>query len=395
VGSLTSANRMFLGAKLSTTNYDALLIGWNAQTLQSDVEFHGGNSTYCAGEIARTNMISLDNWEIMDGGKNCATLFSVIYGANTIPSNGATLTDGPNQISIEFNMDAKSGGGTDAADYPGNYLLVEAGVNGSFDTYSCSIPGGGNAAADDTKITINNASYDGSNPFITTLNINGGVPLPTGKYRLFVCGTTSVENLAGDELNEGVFDSTLDFTIRAIPEALPTTGFPPGQTTVLQQQTAENAYSSYELWMEIPRLGVKMDILGVPVMNGKWDVTWLGSNAGWLEGTAFPTYAGNTGITAHVWDTNNNPGPLVNLKELLYDDVVKIHAWGYVYTYSVRHNYLTTPLNTTPLRHEEYDWVTILTCERFNPANQDYQFRRVVRAVLVNVSPKNHSTTAY
>jgi len=50
---------MFLHVALSTTNYDALLIGWDAQALQSGVTFSGGNSTYCFGESARQNMIAL------------------------------------------------------------------------------------------------------------------------------------------------------------------------------------------------------------------------------------------------------------------------------------------------------------------------------------------------
>ena len=130
-------------------------------------------------------------------------------------------------------------------------------------------------------------------------------------------------------------------------------------------------------------------IKGMPeVVEGTWDVAWLGENAGWLEGTAFPATAGNTGITAHVWDADNHPGPFVNLRKLGYGDVVEIHAWGYVYTYSVRYNYLTTPTNTAPLHHEEYDWLTLLTCESYSSAYDSYRYRRVVRAVLVDVNPE-------
>mgnify|MGYP000247615348 CR=1 FL=1 len=68
VSSLTEADFMFSGAKLSIPNYDALLIGWNAQGLQSGVEFHGGNSIYCAGDAARANMIATDTWSITDAG---------------------------------------------------------------------------------------------------------------------------------------------------------------------------------------------------------------------------------------------------------------------------------------------------------------------------------------
>jgi len=72
VGLVTAMNNMFFSAKLSTENYDALINGWNAQTLKPNVNFHGGNSKYCAGAPARANMISSDNWIISDGGQDCS-----------------------------------------------------------------------------------------------------------------------------------------------------------------------------------------------------------------------------------------------------------------------------------------------------------------------------------
>jgi surface protein len=72
---LSSAADMFLGVKLSIPNYDALLIGWDAQTLQNGVTFNGGNSTYCAGEAARMNMINTDGWIITDGGMGCSMIY--------------------------------------------------------------------------------------------------------------------------------------------------------------------------------------------------------------------------------------------------------------------------------------------------------------------------------
>ena len=60
---------MFDGVTLSTTNYDALLNGWNAQTLHNGVTFSGGASHYCNSEAARTHMLTSDAWVISDGGK--------------------------------------------------------------------------------------------------------------------------------------------------------------------------------------------------------------------------------------------------------------------------------------------------------------------------------------
>jgi len=69
VTSLEDAADMFYDVTLSTNNYDALLIGWDAQNLKPNVHFSGGNSKYCLGENARTNMINNDNWIITDAGK--------------------------------------------------------------------------------------------------------------------------------------------------------------------------------------------------------------------------------------------------------------------------------------------------------------------------------------
>lgn len=68
VSALSNASGMFNNVTLSTANYDALLMGWNAQTLQSDVIFSGGNSQYCAAEDARNTMSTIDTWIITDGG---------------------------------------------------------------------------------------------------------------------------------------------------------------------------------------------------------------------------------------------------------------------------------------------------------------------------------------
>ncbi|MBP0904811.1 BspA family leucine-rich repeat surface protein [Mariniflexile gromovii] len=76
---VTNMANMFAGVTLSIANYDALLIGWDKIDLQHNVNFHGGNSKYCAGTAARENMMSsgnwtrdfsrpTDNWTITDGG---------------------------------------------------------------------------------------------------------------------------------------------------------------------------------------------------------------------------------------------------------------------------------------------------------------------------------------
>ena len=72
VANVTNASGMFTNATLSTQNYDAILNGWNAQTLKPNITFSGGNSKYCAASAARANMLSSDNWTITDGGEDCS-----------------------------------------------------------------------------------------------------------------------------------------------------------------------------------------------------------------------------------------------------------------------------------------------------------------------------------
>ena len=77
VENVTDFSGMFDGVTLSSANYDALLIAWDAKNLQPNMSFHGGNSEYCstAAQTAHANMTSSggDNWTITDGGA-CATL---------------------------------------------------------------------------------------------------------------------------------------------------------------------------------------------------------------------------------------------------------------------------------------------------------------------------------
>ena len=93
VSNVTTMASMFSGVTLSTTNYDALLNGWSALTLQNGVSFSGGGSNYCNGEIARNNMISSFGWTITDAGLDCTGLSTDSFNVNALkiypnPTNG-------------------------------------------------------------------------------------------------------------------------------------------------------------------------------------------------------------------------------------------------------------------------------------------------------------------
>jgi surface protein len=97
VSNVTNMTQMFYNSGLSTSNYDALLIGWstispNEVPLKPNVVFSGGNSKYCNGASARNILdFSPNNWTITDGGQdpNC------VLGTEEFDTNNIKLYPNP------------------------------------------------------------------------------------------------------------------------------------------------------------------------------------------------------------------------------------------------------------------------------------------------------------
>jgi LPXTG-site transpeptidase (sortase) family protein len=170
-----------------------------------------------------------------------------------------------------------------------------------------------------------------------------------------------------------------------LPAELPQTGFAPNQITDLPPKPFEYKNYSEGFWMEIPILGISSPIVGVPHDQDGWDTTWLWNQLGYLEGTAFPTWEGNTAITGHVFLPDGTPGPFQRIGLLRWGNEVIIHANGLKYTYEVRSNRLVYPNNTSILGHAEEDWVTLITCSYFSQSTNQYRYRIAVKAVLMSI----------
>jgi LPXTG-site transpeptidase (sortase) family protein len=113
----------------------------------------------------------------------------------------------------------------------------------------------------------------------------------------------------------------------------------------------------------------------------------LGNQAGWLEGTAFPTWAGNSVITGHVWNADNTPGIFSNMEKLSWGDKITVHAWGQEYIYEVRtiKKQINPEAVAVALKHEEYPWITLVTCSGYNEKLAKYRYRTIIKAVQVSV----------
>ena len=302
-------------------------------------------------------------------------------------SLSATMSPGPGSFTVTFNEDVDNPVGNtniDDATNPNNYLLINKGANGIANTASCS----GGVVADDTRVTVTSVTYN-SITFTSRVTLAG--TLPAGKYRLFICGTTSIVDLsnnalAGDGVNSGT-DYIFDFTVM-IKATMPSTGFAPNRISSLPVQPIDKAYSSLgSIWLELPSQNIKFNIVGVPKSELGWDVTWLEDNVGWLNGTAFPSWDGNSVLTAHVTNANGLPGPFANIKKLKYGDQIIVHMFGEKYIFEVQTSSMVSPSNTkSALEHlEGHPFLTLITCQGYNPISDSYLFRRIIRAVLVSV----------
>jgi len=111
---------------------------------------------------------------------------------------------------------ADPAGDTDPDDVtnPANYLVVSSGGDGVFDTVNCATGIG----PSDSPVIINQVLYDNPSRTAFVYIADGGASLPAERYRLLVCGSTSITDLVGQALDgdgDGSpgDDHTLDFSV--------------------------------------------------------------------------------------------------------------------------------------------------------------------------------------
>jgi LPXTG-site transpeptidase (sortase) family protein len=290
----------------------------------------------------------------------------------------------------------------------GNVVVytITVGNNGNTNATNVVLTDSKPAFLDIVSITI--SPNPGLTPVITgnTFTINFGTVTPTDSYVVTVLtrvnslgqppGGANNVSLTTNSLTDRAFNNAasaaliITFSSSSDGSAgevstLPDTGFAPGIVTDLSRTPQEVYLSTDDVMLEIPSLAVKIPVVGVPLRNGEWNVSWLGKQAGWLQGSAFPSWNGNSVLTSHTYLSNGLPGPFVNLNTLRYGDRLIIRAYGQKYIFEVRENTVIQPNDTSVLRHEEKAWLTLITCKEYDQKTNTYRKRVAVRAVLVSV----------
>lgn len=175
-------------------------------------------------------------------------------------------------------------------------------------------------------------------------------------------------------------------TLRVVDNAplLPATGFAPARVTQLGVQTV--AYQQEkEVNLFIPRLDLSIPIVGVPYLENGWNTDWLNNQAGWLNGTAFPGWLGNSVLAGHNYLADGSAGPFKALDQLSWGDKIEITAFNETSIYEVREVKKVKPDDLSALSHRDNAWLTLVTCKSFNEKTGSYRWRIVVEAVLIEV----------
>jgi LPXTG-site transpeptidase (sortase) family protein len=288
----------------------------------------------------------------------------------------------------------------------GNIELIEMGMRDSLPTGlqiaggSTPVPvnncGGTLTAVPGTRlIELANGVLAGNSSCTVVVSITGST---LGDYQ----NTIPVGGLTADPNTQNNEPATATLTITANPGGnssptprasrpsssflIPVTGFKANVVTDLSNVPNEVYTATGDVTLEVPSLSVKIPIVGVPKKDGTWNVSWLGSQAGWLEGSAFPSWNGNSVLTSHVYLANGLPGPFVNLNKLKFGDKIVVHAYGQKYTFEVQTSTVVEPSDRSVMKHEEKPWLTLVTCKDYDEKTDTYKQRLVVRAVLVSVA---------
>jgi LPXTG-site transpeptidase (sortase) family protein len=232
-------------------------------------------------------------------------------------------------------------------------------------------------------VTINYATVQPGDLFTITITTTvNSLGLPPGGTN-----TASLLSATADaDLNNNSSSALLTIVTGSGLRA-PETGFAPDRATQLPQMPDQRIYETYgELTLRIPKLGLSTTIVGVPMEAEGWDVAWLSGQVGYLDGTAFPGWQGNSVLTGHVYLPSGLPGPFVDLGQLRWGDRAIIDSFGTRSTYEVRESALLRPDDPSIIRHEEQSWLTLLTCSGYQESTDTYLWRRVVRLVLIDAA---------
>jgi len=110
ISNVLDVSEMFTGVRLSTFNYDRLLLGWSALNLKSNLNFNAGSSSFFRSSDARQQIINTYGWSIQDEGISNA--FATTWRTNNSGASSANQITIPVAPGSAYNYSIDWGDGT-------------------------------------------------------------------------------------------------------------------------------------------------------------------------------------------------------------------------------------------------------------------------------------------
>ena len=171
------------------------------------------------------------------------------------------------------------------------------------------------------------------------------------------------------------------FRLDAVNE-LPKTGFPAVSPQPLPEKPLDLNYKPLRKTLEIPSASVTAEIVAVPFTDGEYPVTWLGGDAGLLEGSAMPG-KGQSVLTGHNHLNMSEAGPFAGLNWVSEGDRIFIRderGGMQIFVVYASEKIAENDIDAVNrLISADRQSLTLITCEDERPEG-GYASRRVVAA---------------
>ena len=197
-------------------------------------------------------------------------------------------------------------------------------------------------------------------------------------------GELSVTNNNKSQENFEFYSIMNDFWASSMHDGkviLPSTGFPTGKITNLDLQPKLLSYGVTGYSIEIPSIDSKANLVSVPLdQNSEYEVEWLGSDAGLLQGSELPG-KGISVIAAHNHLNTMETGPFLFLLNVKQGDRIFVRTAGNeLLSYVVYENISLKPDDVETInRKTKAGALILITCEDESTEGK-YLHRRVVFA---------------
>jgi LPXTG-site transpeptidase (sortase) family protein len=156
----------------------------------------------------------------------------------------------------------------------------------------------------------------------------------------------------------------------------------PLPTPILVQQEESGKTAVHQL--HIPALKLSKPIKSIPLENGEWNISALGSDVGWLETTApLPNGAQPMVFVGHMTFANQNlleEGAFADIPTLSYGSAIVLETETELLTYRVDSVRRVLPDQVEALYEDTGDTILLLTCADWDPWQGIYKNRLLVRA---------------